>query len=497
MTPEPDEERYSRRELMEWGAGAALALGATAGGWRVAAARAVGDPRLAALARELEGDLVVPANPGYAQARLLWNPRFDGVRPLAIAFVETVEDVRRALRWAVRYEVPFATRSGGHSYGGYSITTGLVLDLSRLSTVQAHADGTAVVGAGAKLGSVYESLWAGGRAVPFGSCPTVGVAGLTLGGGHGFSSRALGLACDNVVAIDVVTADGRLRTCNERANSDLFWALRGAGAGNYGIVTKLVFRTHPVSVATTVNLQWPWAVARRVIQAWQAFVPSAPDALSCVLLLAPTATAGGTPQVSVNGQVFGTREQALSVLRPLTDVVEPTKISAVQRPFIAAVHYFAGGNPPRRSYVAKSNYGLSPLRAAALDVIVGAVEAAARDPRLASTGVLLFGHGGAINRVDRDATAFVHRNALFSIRYTAFWDAPAGTTAANLGWVRSTYAAMRPYVSHGAVTNYVDPDLADWGVAYYGSHLKRLVDVKRHFDPHNVFRFAQSIPPRI
>jgi Berberine and berberine like len=200
--------------------------------------------------------------------------------------------------------------------------------------------------------------------------------------------------------------------------------------------------------------------------------------------------------VSLNGQVFARRDEALSLLRPLTDAAEPTKISAVQRPFIVAVRYFAGGNSPRRSFAAKSNYGVAPLPAAALEVLVAAVDAATRDRRLASTAVVLFGHGGAINRVDRDATAFVHRKALFSIRYTASWDAPAGTTAANLGWVRNTHAAMRPYVS-GAVTNYVDPELVGWGRAYYGSHLRRLVDVKRRYDPGNLFRFPQSIPTRV
>jgi FAD/FMN-containing dehydrogenase len=489
-------DRYNRRELIQRGAGAALGLGVSTAGWRVAAARAAVDPRLAALARVLDGDLVVPSDATYGQARALWNPRFDGIRPLAIAYVATVADVRRAIKWAKGYRVDFAVRSGGHSFGGFSTTTGLVLDLSRLSNIDLRPDGSAQVGAGARLGQVYEALWTGGRAVPLGSCPTVGVSGLTLGGGHGFSSRALGLACDNVVGTEILTADGRVRLCDDRNHPDLFWALRGGGVESYGVVTKLLFRTHPVGIVTTVNLEWPWSEATKAILAWQGFAPSAPDALSCVLPLSPPATAGAPPRISLNGQVFGTRDEALAILRPLTDVVPPMKVTAVQRPFIVAVHYFAGGNPPRRSYAAKSNYGLKPLPAAALDVIVGAVEAAARDRRLASTEVALFAHGGAINRVGRDATAFVHRNALFSIRYTAFWDAPAGTTAANRAWLRSTHAAMQPYVT-GAVTNYADPDLVDWRTAYYGSHLKRLVAVKRRYDPGNLFRFAQSIPTRL
>jgi FAD/FMN-containing dehydrogenase len=487
----PEDAAFDRTELLRKGVGGALGL-AAASAWPLEQARAAADPRLAALARALDGHLIPRGGKGYAQARLIWNPRFDTIRPLAVAFAETIADVRRVIRWAQQYDVRLATRSGGHSFAGFSTTPGLVLDVSRLTNVHPNADGTAAVATGAKLGSVYGRLWNVGRAVPFGTCEAVGVAGLTLGGGHGYSSRAMGLACDNVAEIEIVTADGKLRVCK------LFWALRGAGAGNFGVVTKFVFRTHPVDFVTTVNLNWAWADAREVTQAWQEFAPRAADSLSCSLSFAPPPPAGGSPQVVVNGQVFGARDQALSLLTPLTDAVRPTKLSAVQRPFISAVNYFAADNPARRSYAAKSNYAVAPLLREGIDVIVEALESAARDPRLGAIGILMFAHGGAINRVDADATAFAHRSALFSIRYTAFWSttAPADVAAAHLGWVRDTHAAMQPFVSRGAVTNYADPELRDWGSAYYGPHVERLAAVKRRYDPDNVFRFAQSIPIR-
>jgi hypothetical protein len=447
----------------------------------------------------LDGDLVARGAPGYAQARLGWNPRYDGIRPLAVAYAETISDVRRAIQWADRYGVRLVPRSGGHSFAGFSTTPGLVLDLSRLTTVHANADGTVSVAAGARLGSVYRRLWSIGRAVPFGTCAAVGVSGLTLGGGHGYSSRALGLACDNVTQIDVVTADGKLRVCSANSEPELFWALRGAGAGNFGVVTKLVFRTHPVDFVTTVNLAWPWANARDVARAWLSFAPAAPDSISCSLSFAPPPPAGGPPQISLNGQVFGTRDQALALLTPLTDAVRPTRVSAVHRPFMGAVNYFAADNPARRSVAAKSNYGVAPLPDAGIDVLVDAFESAARDPRLGAVGSLLFAHGGAINRVGGDATAFAHRSALFSIRQTAFWPVTSASDVAqaNLGWVRSTHAALQPFVSRGAVTNYADPELKNPGVAYYGPHLGRLVAVKRRYDPDDFFHFSQSIPVRL
>jgi hypothetical protein len=264
-------------------------------------------------------------------------------------------------------------------------------------------------------------------------------------------------------------------------------------------VTRLVFRTHPVDFVTTVNLTWPWADARTVAQAWQAFAPNAPDSISSSLSFAPPPPAGGTPVVSVNGQVFGTRDEALALLAPLTNAARPTRLSAVRRPFISAVTYFAADNPARRMFAAKSNYGLAPLPDAGIDVMIDAFEAAARDPRLGAVGSLLFAHGGAINRVGGNATAYAHRSALFSIRFTAFWSttAPADIAAAHLGWVRNTHAAMQPFVSRGVVTNYADRELKDWGAAYYGPHLRRLVAVKRSYDPDNFFRFPQSIPTRL
>jgi hypothetical protein len=250
---------------------------------------------------------------------------------------------------------------------------------------------------------------------------------------------------------------------------------------------------------TTVNLTWPWSDAKEVVRAWQAFAPTAPDSLSCSLSFAPPGPAGGTPSIALNGQVFGTRDQAISLLAPLTDVVRPTRLAAVQRRFISAVRYFASDNPARRAFAAKSSYRFSPLPDAAIDAIIGAFESAALDPRLGAIGSLLFAHGGAINRVGADATAFAHRSALFSIRFTAFWSvtAPADVAEAHLDWVRDTHATLQLFGSRGAVTNYADPELRNSGVAYYGSHLRRLVAVKRHYDPDDFFHFPQSIPTRL
>jgi hypothetical protein len=204
--------------------------------------------------------------------------------------------------------------------------------------------------------------------------------------------------------------------------------------------------------------------------------------------------------VAINGQVFGSKEEADSLIEPLVAVGSPTRVSVVSRPFSAAVGYFAGDEPEqRRSYAAKSNYAVRPLADAGIDVLVAAIERIAGDERFASAEVLAFAHGGAINRVAPGATAFVHRNAICSLRYAAFWpvDASAETEEAVLGWIEDVHAAIAPHVSRGAVVNYPDPELAGWARAYYGANLPRLVAVKREYDPGNVFRFPQGIPVRL
>ncbi len=490
-------DAFGRRELLARGGRLALAAGVAAA-FPVGTGTAGVDQRLRELRRELNGNVVLPGDASYPEARLLWNPRFDAIsRPLALAYPTSIEDVRRVVRWATKHDVHFVTRSGGHSYGGWSTTRGVVVDLSRLSAVRPHPDGTAQIGAGARLGDVQAKLWSAGRTIPVGTCPSVGISGLTLCGGHGFSSRALGLACDNVVGLEVVTADAELRHCDAKRDADLFWALRGAGAGSFGIVTKLVFRTQPVANVTTVNVQWPWSDVRTVWQTWQAYAPAAPDALSCTLAIRAGITPGDPPRIGFNGQVFGTKEEATALIAPLVGVGSPTRVAVVVRPFIGAVSYFAGAEPDtRRSYKARSNYATRPMTDDGIDTLVGSIEAINGDPRLAGAEVLAFAHGGAINRVSHGDTAYVHRNAVCSLRYASFWaaDAPADTNDANLRWIDGIHDAMAPNVSPEAVQSYADPGLAEWASAYYGSNLPRLVAVKRAYDPDNVFRYPQSIP---
>jgi len=452
-------------------------------------------PPLAELQREIAGNVVGRSSAGYDRVRLVYNTRYDAYMPLAVVRCRTLADVQKTIRWARRHGIRIAPRSGGHSYGGYSsVPGGVIVDVSALARVSVLPGGRAIVGAGAKLIDVYSGLAQHGVAIPAGSCATVGIGGQALGGGIGFLSRKLGTTSDNLTALTLVTADGEARTCSATENADLYWACRGGGGGNFGIATQYTFRAARISTVATFGVEWPWAQARAVIAAWQGWAPHAPDELFSVCNIS------SAPAIHVSGQLVGTTARLHTLLGPLLSVGTPTLTSLKQRRFLEAAEYWAGcapvsecrlaplGNQTRATFAAKSDYVRRPLSATAISTILQAI------PRAPVRGSLLLdSYGGALNRVPKGATAFAHRDSLCSCQYLSAWDNPADGPA-SIGWIRSFYAAMRPYVSGEAYVNYIDPDLAGNPRAYYGQNLPRLVSIKRRFDPANVFRFRQSIP---
>ncbi len=477
----------------------AVALVAPSARWSGAVVAGL-PPVLAELQRHVTpGAVVGRASAGYDGARLLYNTRFDAYKPLAVVFCSTVADVQQTIAWAKRHSIHITPRGGGHSYGGYSsVPGGVIVDVSRMKRVSVLAGGKARIGAGAKLIDVYAGLAAHGMAIPAGSCATVGIGGQVLGGGIGFLSRKFGATCDNLAGLTLVTADGSARTCSPTQNSDLYWASRGGGGGNFGIATEYVFRTHAVSAVSTFSATFPWARAAAVVAAWQAWAPHAPDELFSVVNLSNAS--GGSPTLHVSGQLVGPASTLNTLLGPLVSAVPPDSLSVKDRPFLEAVQYWAGCGPitkcrlepagelTRGTFFAKSDYVRKPLSAAAVSTITAALE---RVPTRAA--LLLDSYGGALNRVPKTATAFVHRDMLCSLQYLVYWDTVMESPGA-VAWLRSFYAAMRPHGTGEAYVNYIDPDLATRPQAYYGSNLPRLKSIKRRYDPGNLFHFKQSIP---
>ncbi|HLQ56346.1 MAG TPA: FAD-binding oxidoreductase [Streptosporangiaceae bacterium] len=479
-----------------------------------------------ALAGELSPALLIrPGEQGYGRARLLFDPRFDQIRPAGIAYCRTAADVSACLSFARRFAVPVAARSGGHSYAGWSSGTGLIVDVTQMASFLAVGD-TVRVGTGIRLIDFYAQLAARGLAVPGGSCATVGIAGLTLGGGVGVLGRALGLTCDNLEAVQIVTADGRLRDCNARDNADLFWASRGGGGGNFGVATSMTFGAHRLSSLTLFFLSWPWSQAEQVLSGWQSWAPYQGDELWSNLHLSAAPAAPVPLSVQVGGTFLGSPADASAALEKLTAAVGPAPSGGpFEASFLAAMLAEAGcadltvpechlpwqaprGQLARQPEFAKSDFFTRPLPPAGIRTLLAGAEQFLRIGAAAeATGAIaLDACGGAINRVHPADTAFVHRDALYLAQYTTTW-APGpqrggaagrvvnGGAARQRRWQRALHASMRPYASGQAYQNYIDPDLADWRQAYYGANYQRLARVKAAYDPDRLFRFPQGISP--
>ncbi|MHB1596423.1 MAG: FAD-binding oxidoreductase, partial [Streptosporangiaceae bacterium] len=478
----------------------------------------------AALAARLStGRLLRPGAPGYGTARLLYDPRFDTAHPAGVAYCAVAGDVSACLAFVRRFGLPVAARSGGHSYGGWSTSPGLVIDVTPMSRVSVDpAAGTARVGAGTLLIDLYAELAGHGLAVPVGSCPTVGIAGLALGGGVGVVGRLYGLTCDNIAGVQIVTADSVVRECGPGTEPDLYWACRGGGGGSFGVVTEFTLRTHPAPDLVIFYLTWPWSRAAAVIAAWQRWAPAAPDALWSNLHLA--AAPGGQPMISVGGAFAGGQARAGALIAGLSAAAgsAPSTVYLQRQSYLDAMRAEAGcgslsvpqchlpsQNPDgvlsREPSYARSDFYGWPLPAPGIAAMLAQIErmGAVSGAPGASGGVAFDACGGAINRVSPDSTAFVHRSSLFLAQYSTWWTAqpspgdPAGAATPGVrrqrNWLDGFYAAMRPYASGEAYQNYADPGLADWERAYYGANYPRLQRVKAAVDPGDLFRFPQSV----
>ncbi|HJU01940.1 MAG TPA: FAD-binding oxidoreductase, partial [Actinomycetes bacterium] len=451
-----------------------------------------------------------PGSPAYQASPPPFNARFRDVRPAAIVSCAGPQDVAEAIAFAGRHRLELVTRAGGHSFAGHSSTRGMLIDVTPMRSVTV-ADGVATVGAGARLGEVYEALQAHGLAIPGGTCPPVGVAGLTLGGGLGILGRKYGVTADHLVAAEVVLADGRALRCDDHHEQDLFWALRGAGAGNFGVVTSLVFRPVPAPSSTTnFHLAWPYSHAAAAIGAWQRWAPAGPDGLAASLKVTAGDDPGRPPTVDVWGAFHGPRDDAARLAGELVDRVgvDPAAATLTPMSWPETRRFWAelgdpaeerGGPPPPRPPEAQRLYARSEFFARPLPPdAVGALLAAFVEGRAPgeSRELDFMPWGGAYNRRPADATAFVHRDQLFQLKHAAVVSAeapPARQAAAHRAATR-LWASVHPWGSGRVFQNFADPDLEDWADAYYGTNYPRLVRVKARYDPSGRFRFQQSLP---
>ncbi|MGW9071451.1 FAD-binding oxidoreductase [Streptomyces yangpuensis] len=518
-----------RRQVL---GGAAAAVLATVG----AAARG---PDYRALARGIDGRLVLPGDRDHPEAGRLFQPRYDAVVPAAVAYPAHAGDVAVCLDFARREAVAVVPRGGGHSYAGWSTRAGaLVLDTGAMAAVTIEGDGVRI-GAGARLGDVHAALAGRGLSVPTGLCPSVGIAGLTLGGGLGLASRAYGTTADRLTGARVVTADGTVReVCADRdRDPDLFWALRGGGGGNFGVVTEFRFRTHTVGDCAFAELHWPAAGSADVLRGWQRWLTGLPDPfwsqVEFTVEAGPGPGAGAGAGAAASASAAAATVPSLRVVcldgRPelerqltrLSDLVgaAPRDSWVVVRSHGDTLRAMSGcldlsaaecrlpgtlpGRDPRGrlgrdSYAARSDFWAGAgLPDAAIDAVLDAVRRYGAEAPRGGLGVVQFDGvcGGAVNRVAAGDTAFVHRDSAFLGQYLVHWpeSAPASDVARHEAWLDGLWRDLRPWASGRAYQNYIDPKLSGWREAYYGPNLARLEEVRRTHDPDRLFRFPQAV----
>ena len=456
----------------------------------------MGSSTLSDLREQVRGEVVTPDDAGYDDARAVHNGMIDR-RPAVVVRVANVGDVRAAVAHARDNDLPLSIRGGGHSAPGFGTNDGgVVIDFSDRRGVRVDpASQTARAEAGATWGDFNAATHAFGLATTGGVISTTGIAGLTLGGGIGYLSRGLGLSLDNLVSADVVTADGRFLVASEDENADLFWALRGGG-GNFGVCTALEYRLHPIEDVYWGPMFFEIEETENVFRFYRDYIKDAPEEMGVFPAFQIAPPLPFIPE-DRHGDLFvalvacwaGDPEEGEQRFKPFHDVAEVKAEHVGRVPYPAINAAFDGLFPKGIRQYWKGNF----VKDLTDDAIAAHVEHGAETPTVSST-MHLYPIDGACHRVGADATAFGHRDANFSMVVVSAWEDPADDEA-NTQWVRQYSAAIAPHSEPGGYINFMAADDDDRIPANYGDNNARLVDVKRAYDPDNLFRINQNIQP--
>lgn len=500
-----DTSDLSRRRFLQTGA---LVAGAAAAGLSPVTAWAKQPPAVSrarglTFGPSLKGRWITKYDLGYEMAAWPNNARWADVRPLAIAMCADDEDVQRSIAWARNNNQPFAIRSGGHSYAGFSTTTGVLIDVKPMNGVKVDWDkGTVVVQGGANNQDVATALRVGQYAVPAGRCPTVGTSGLVLGGGWGFAATHSGLTCDSLIATDVVLADTSKVTANTTDRNDLFWAIRGGGGGNFGVHTSFTFKLVPVRDVTTFNIVWPPGRQVELMTSLQKMQLGNPTMISTRSKVRPL-RAREKPPTPLNELVVETLGLYWGHEKELTDILKSYNLDKWATAEIYEMAYWRARDylltdDPVGMYDLKSSYVETSLSEDALGTMLyWMTQWPGGSLRQDNMGIL-FAIGGKVKDVPRDATAYVHRKSNFIFEMEMSW-APIDddyVVAKQANWLSDYYHDMKEkkYLQPESYVNFPNRELQNWEQEYYGSNLARLKEVKSKYDPDNIFKFQQSIP---
>ena len=449
------------------------------------------------LSGTIKGNVLVPDQPDYEEARQIWNAMIDR-RPAVIVQCAEADDVPPVIRFARKNGLELSIRGGGHNIAGNALCdNGVTIDFSRMKNVRVDAGKRrAYVEPGATLANLDEAAQAHGLATPTGINSTTGIAGLTLGGGFGWLTRKYGMTVDNLVSVDMITAEGKKIRVSENDNADLFWAIRGGG-GNFGVVTQFEFQLFPVGPEIVAGLiVFPFSQAKQVLTRYRQFVASAPEDLNVWALLRKAPPLPFLPE-----DVHGKEVVVLPIFYSGA-VADAEKLIATLRAFGEAHGEHIGAQPyvqwqkafdplltpGARNYWKSHNF--TELADGALDSVI---EFAGKLPS-PHCEIFIGLIAGAPNRIAPNAMAYGHRDAKFVLNVHGRWD-EAKDDPKGIAWAREFFKASAPYASAGAYVNFMTAEEGDRVAAAYGSNYERLVEIKRRYDPENVFHFNQNIKP--
>ncbi|MFD1171079.1 FAD-binding oxidoreductase [Oceanobacillus picturae] len=439
---------------------------------------------------KLTGRVIFRGDPGYEEARLNWNP-YTNTYPLVIVFAQKHDDVVHAVKWARENDVPIRARGGRHALERNMsvVKDGIIIDVSDMTRVRLNSKKEiAFIETGIDVGPLVSTLADRGFMSPFGDSPTVGIAGLTLGGGIGPLQRTIGLASDNLIGVKMVDAEGRTIIADKNHNSDLLWASRGGGGGNFGIATEYKFRVHRApKKATVFDINWPWEQIEEVVKAWQRWSPSVDDRLGTSLEVF-TKSSG---VLLATGLFLGSKAELIDLLQPLLTTGTPTEVNIQTLAWPAVVENRLPPDqiPTDEANKFSSTFGFQPFPDAAIKAMRYFLENATG----ADSNFFFLNWGGKVSRISPEATAFFWRDPKFYFEWSATWTDPSDEQR-NVALVERTRQMLKPY-SKGSYVNVPDFNIRDFGRAYYGTNFDRLRKVKTKYDPNNVFRYPQSIPP--
>lgn len=461
-------------------------------------ATTLSDETLAAFRQSFAGPILLPHDVDYDTARVIWNKMYDR-KPALIARCTGVADVIDAVNFARTNRLLFTVRGGGHHVAGFAVQDdALLIDLSLMKGIHVDPQGRTVrAQAGVTLAELDRETQVFGLATPMGVVSETGIAGLTLGGGMGHLRRKYGLACDNLIGADIVTADGEFRHLSATENSDLFWAIRGGG-GNFGIVTSFEYKLHPVGpLVMSATALYALADAKQVLSSWRDFMQDASDEVTSSAFFWGIPPLPPIPQelwgqtiVGVTAVYAGDADQGERLLQPLRELTTPILDLSAKMPYTMVQKSFDPFFPKAGHLYYNKSTDLTSLDDKVLDALIRG----AHEKPTAPSILVLWLYGGAMSRVPVSETAFRGRDVPMLYSIDLVWDDPADSER-YIQWARDTIKALQPYSAGGLYTNFAsDPEAA---AAAFGANHQRLVELKNKYDPQNLFRMNQNIKPTV